>query len=358
MILVCVNAASAAVEYSITDLGTLGGNDSIATGINSSGQVVGDSYTSSGAEHAFLYSNGQMTDLGTLPSPYSGESFAGKINDAGQIVGVSENPSTGARQGFLYSNGSIASLSNTTIALPQAINNQGLIGGVLQLQEFGGDSFLYSNGVLNDIGNFGEPASAVVGINNNGTALISNTTGGPFEDVMLYKNGNVDDLGDFSQYGLSGVAFSAINDNNQLTLTTLINGTQHTYLYSQGSLTPLGSLGGRLGAQSLALNDSGQIVGQSQASGGGDVAFLYENGVMIDLNSAIDPSTGWELTGAMAINDAGQIAGSGYNPSGEIDAFLLTPLPEPGVSAALAISVSGLLTRRRRKCFRHAASAN
>ena len=52
----------------MADLGTLpGGSVSAAHGINASGQVVGYADTSSGYAHAFLYSNGTMTDLGTLP---------------------------------------------------------------------------------------------------------------------------------------------------------------------------------------------------------------------------------------------------------------------------------------------------
>jgi probable HAF family extracellular repeat protein len=50
----------------MTDLGTLGGTTSAANGLNAVGQVVGLSATTSGDQHAFLYSGGIMTDLGTL----------------------------------------------------------------------------------------------------------------------------------------------------------------------------------------------------------------------------------------------------------------------------------------------------
>ena len=41
------------------DLGTLGGTDSVGYGINASGQVAGDSYTTGdAADHAFLYTSG------------------------------------------------------------------------------------------------------------------------------------------------------------------------------------------------------------------------------------------------------------------------------------------------------------
>ena len=48
------------------DLGTLGGRNSNAGGINNSGQVVGFADISSRSGHAFLYSDGQMQDLGSL----------------------------------------------------------------------------------------------------------------------------------------------------------------------------------------------------------------------------------------------------------------------------------------------------
>ena len=52
----------------VTDIGTLGGSYSYAGGINDSGQVVGNSFTAGGVDHAFITGpNGMgMRDLGTL----------------------------------------------------------------------------------------------------------------------------------------------------------------------------------------------------------------------------------------------------------------------------------------------------
>ena len=71
----------------MTDLGTLGGDYSIAYGINDMGQVVGESTTDNGQTHAFITGPDGvgMTDLGTLGGDYS---LAFGINDAGQVVGV------------------------------------------------------------------------------------------------------------------------------------------------------------------------------------------------------------------------------------------------------------------------------
>jgi probable HAF family extracellular repeat protein len=69
-------------DGTMTDLGTLGGPSSSATGINSRGQVVGFAATTDGATHAVLWDHGATTDLG--------EGRACAINSAGQIVGESE----------------------------------------------------------------------------------------------------------------------------------------------------------------------------------------------------------------------------------------------------------------------------
>jgi len=74
------------------DMGTLPGGDfSRANDINSRGQIVGESSTAITSNHAFLFTNGVMLDLGVLPGVTN--SFAGSsasaINDRGQVVGYS-----------------------------------------------------------------------------------------------------------------------------------------------------------------------------------------------------------------------------------------------------------------------------
>ena len=68
-------------------LPTLGGNNANAADVNNAGQVVGTSTRADGSSAAFIYQNGQMSEL--LPSlpGAAGGSSASHINDAGDIAG-------------------------------------------------------------------------------------------------------------------------------------------------------------------------------------------------------------------------------------------------------------------------------
>ena len=67
------------------DLGTLGGTNSRAYGVNDAGQVVGESRLPSGQTHAFFWSAATgMVDLGTLGGTYS---YGRAINLLGQVTG-------------------------------------------------------------------------------------------------------------------------------------------------------------------------------------------------------------------------------------------------------------------------------
>ncbi len=115
----------------MTGLGFLPGYiQSTATAINNSGQVVGGSQDSSGNWQAFLYSRGVMTGLGFLPG-YSW-SYANAINNSGQVVGDASSP--GQSGAFLYSGGQmydlgslIADFFTAYLPSPAGINDAGQI---------------------------------------------------------------------------------------------------------------------------------------------------------------------------------------------------------------------------------------
>ena len=101
------------------DLGTLGGNDAAAWGMNQSGQIVGLSFTNTTPNdttgiptvHPFLWQNGTMEDLGslggTLSIPGSLDHFGGirAVNESGKVAGTSTLAGDEVWHAFVWSNG-------------------------------------------------------------------------------------------------------------------------------------------------------------------------------------------------------------------------------------------------------------
>ena len=88
-------------------LGTLGGSYSWANAINNDGVVVGGAATTApGITHAFMWSNGAMTDINAYLTDQERSSgwvldYATGINDNGWIAGVASNTVLGEDRAFL-----------------------------------------------------------------------------------------------------------------------------------------------------------------------------------------------------------------------------------------------------------------
>jgi probable HAF family extracellular repeat protein len=136
------------------DLGTFGGSISFAYGVNSSGQVVGTAdFPGDEGRDAFLWDN--TNGLQDLHLPGS----ANAINDAGQIVGFSGHA-------FLYSDGQVTDLGTLPGfrfgSAAAAINNSGQIVG----EALGGDilhdhAFVYADGTMTDLNDLIPPDTAL-----------------------------------------------------------------------------------------------------------------------------------------------------------------------------------------------------
>jgi probable HAF family extracellular repeat protein len=89
--------------------------------------------------------------------------------------------------------------------------------------------------------------------------------------------------------------------------------------------TDIGTLPGDNFAEGGGINDTGQIVGQSCSATTCSV-FLWQNGVMTDLNVVIPAGSSLHPIMAHGINSRGEIAGWAFqNATGLIHAFLAIP---------------------------------
>ena len=116
------------IDSVMTDLGSLGPDDTWAWAINDSDEVTGQSYTASDDIHAFRWKKGIISDEGTLGGT---DSRGYAINNSGVIVGESMIAGDIRYAAFRSSNGSMQNLNidPSNRASAEGINNSGQIVG-------------------------------------------------------------------------------------------------------------------------------------------------------------------------------------------------------------------------------------
>ena len=117
-------------------------------------------------------------------------------------------------------------------------------------------------------------------------------------------------LRDLGTLGGNGALVAALNNRGQVVgQSQTTDRATHAFLWQDGQMRDLGTLGGASSA-ATALNNQGQVVGYSQTAGGATHAFVWENGQMRDLGTI----PGGDRSSASAINERGQIVGSSNVP--------------------------------------------
>ena len=290
----------------VDDLGALPGvNQSLAGGISRNGLIVGistngelDPLTAFPELRAVMWDSAHnIHDLGTLGG---NSSASNQINSRGQVVGaalnaVPEDPDVAT---FFY---------GPPFGLPAAQQVR---------------AFLWENGTMRDLGTLGgndafasliNDAGAVCGFAST-NAEINDTTGLPTTHPFLYVNGQMRDLGTLGGTVAMPGSFvdgpfgRVMNDQDHVVGTSLLAGDEDrgAFLWRDGQMINLGSLGGNA-TDAYALNNNDQVVGRSRTTNlaGSHHPFLWENGQMIDLGVIAACTRGRAST----INSRGEIAG-------------------------------------------------
>jgi probable HAF family extracellular repeat protein len=183
-----------AVEYyangtAPTDLGLADPSQgSTANAVSNNGSIAGDSFVNgtTPAMHAATFNNGGVQFENNLTTNVGNSSFINGINDLGVATGYGQVGVYGNNHAFVFTNGNVTDIgtlggpNGNGYAYGQAINDAGTVVGYSQFTDANGnydtDGFVYANGVMQDLNSSLAPGTAdpfmslsyALGINNAG----------------------------------------------------------------------------------------------------------------------------------------------------------------------------------------------
>jgi probable HAF family extracellular repeat protein len=373
---------STKLQYSVVEVGGLGGTFTILEGTNQEGSSTGYSWLSGNtAAHAVLWKGRRIQDLGTLGGP---DSVAYAINDRNFAGGLSETstsdplgedfcgfgtylicsaviwhrgkitalPTLGGNNAIatynLPDNGQVPGEAETatmdsTCSAPQVLGVEGVVWGPKhnQIQPLSPLS--------------GDPDSAASQVNDRGIAV---GTSGSCAEVLtsnggrsvLWKDGVVTALGSLG--GTTNAAAEAVNNRDEIVGVSNLPGdaTHHAFLWQRGVMRDLGTLPGDLHSAAEGINDTGQIVGVSSDPTAD--AVLWQHGRMLNLNDLVPSDAPAVLITALAITPGGVIAGYGVD---KITGNVVGCVAVPNAGTEIELSTPSrrlVLTERQREQLR------
>jgi len=389
-----LTSQSAQTMYKIVPLDTLGGVSGGGSGINNRGWVTGFAdQPGDNVSHAALWVGApQVIDLGALGGPGFNSAVAWPVkSNNGVVVGISDtdedqqpadnfscypffatgSPTGKVCKGFRWANGAMTALPpfpGGFNSYATAVNNRGEIVGwaengvadptcntALQTLQF--RAVIWElDGTMKELPPLpGDSTSAATAINDRGQVVgISGACGIAVGGVsaahsVLWQDGvpiNIGDLG-----GHTWNTPTAINNEGTVVGFSLPAGQDGTrnfeaFLWTQeGGIQRLGKLPGDIRAEALGVNEKNQVVGLSRGGPHRFRAFIWQNGVMSDLNTMTLAGSLFLLY-ANDINNRGEITGEAFDPNTlAAPAFLgIRVLGEEGAEAQAILNGNRIAT--------------
>jgi len=340
-LVICASVSHAVTYYSMTDLGTMGGQFSFHN--NGRGNSVSTGMFDSGSgNHAFMYDGAISHDLGTLGGAWS---VGYGVLGGGQTVGQSENGS-GAFHAFYHDTVTMQDLSflganSAAYGVNNAIHIVGQHSVLGQTVGF----ISTTTALISDLG-FMESMDVATAVNSvshvAGYGMTSGVNHAWFYDTSLH------DLGALIPGGFSNAR--GISNNDYVT-GMAESTTGYTGFFWDGfTMSALNPLSGDNYSDSNSVNNFGTCVGYSYGSS--QRGMVWEGGVGYDLNSLlIGSSYGLSIRDGRSITGNGLIFANAADSNGNLHAVILNPTTTPEPASVLGISAgfAALLRRRRRK---------
>jgi probable HAF family extracellular repeat protein len=356
-------------RYQVSDLPSLGGTASRGNSVNNAGLVAGYSKLAGDlSRHATVWAGGSIFNLGTLGGPNSSVAWPVK-NTRGIIAGISQTATPDPLKetwscgaffsgpnntgftclGFVWEDGVMRALptlggnnafatgannhrqvvgwaENTvhdpTCVSPQVLQFRPVVWGperdqIQELPPLSGDT----SGAATAINDRGQ----VVGISGTCDQAVGRFTAA---HAVLWENDAATDIGNLG--GNTWNTPMAINRRGDIVGFASQPGDDpdnpnlHAFIRTgRDGIHDLGTLPGDLTSQANGINNHRQVVGTSCPAAGPCRGFVWQDGVMTDLNALVQPGYSKHLESAQDINDLGEIAGRALDPgTNRLSAFL------------------------------------
>jgi len=397
-ILLAALAPAQPPRYTVTDLGAVGSALGQPFFVTNNSLVSGAAADADGSVHAVLWYLGRKIDIGTPGlTGQEGLAFGANnsaafgVNERGQSAGEAATSTRDPNGEDFCGFKSLGLPSPGTTCMPflwqyflttplptlggnngmaQAINSRGEVAGTAetsmrdpacpapQVLQF--KPVIWENGKASALPTYpGDPDGIAFGINRNGDVAGASgecTTFNPDSLVylqplhaLLWQTGTVTDLGNLGGTGHgSGIEAHAVNTQDQVVGYSDLPGdtTFHSFLWTKETgMKDLGALPGDAASLAIGINDSGEVVGISLDANFNLRAYLWENGVMTDLNTLVSTNplipvrSTLFLASACSINSSGVITGFAIETTtGEVHGYLATPTASSGETAVSAQS--------------------